>query len=140
MTNTLFYFHTYTSVPPRRPGQVFDVHKDYYSILSVDKCASAADIKSKYKQLALQFHPDKARAAAGQRLSEDKLAALTAGFKDIREAYDILIDEALRAQYDELVTMPPRRMVTRLHAKLCVLSLLACSATTWPLERLARRA
>ena len=49
-----------------------------------------ADIKSAYRRLAKQYHPD---LNPGSRHSEEK-------FKEILDAYTILSDEELRAQYD----------------------------------------
>lgn len=49
-----------------------------------------ADIKSAYRRLAKQYHPD---LNPGSRHSEER-------FKEILDAYTILSDEELRAQYD----------------------------------------
>jgi len=59
---------------------------DYYSILGVDKTASASDIKRAYRKLASTHHPDKGGDA--------KL------FQQIQAAYDILGDPEKRQQYD----------------------------------------
>lgn len=64
--------------------------RDYYQVLGVSKGASDADLKSAYRKLAVQYHPDKNR---GDKASEDK-------FKEISEAYDILRDAQKRAAYD----------------------------------------
>ena len=65
--------------------------KDFYSILGVDKKASADEIKKKYRSLARELHPDKTK---GDDALEEK-------FKAVSEAYDILSDSRKRAEYDE---------------------------------------
>ena len=67
-------------------------YKDYYKSLGVDKKASQADIKKKFRKLALKFHPDK---NPDDPKSEDK-------FKEINEAYEVLGDAEKRKKYDEL--------------------------------------
>ena len=65
-------------------------NKDYYSILGVDKTASADEIKSAYRRLAKKYHPD---------LNKTEEAA--AKFKEINEAYEVLGDDKKRANYDQ---------------------------------------
>ena len=67
-------------------------YKDYYKILGVERKASADDIRSAYRKLAMKYHPDK---NPGDKKAEDK-------FKDINEAYQVLSDEQKRARYDQL--------------------------------------
>lgn len=67
-------------------------YKDYYKILGVDKKADAGEIKSAYRKLAMQYHPD--------RNPEDKQAEEK--FKEINEAYQVLGDEEKRSHYDRL--------------------------------------
>ncbi len=69
-------------------------YKDYYQILGVSRDASVDEIKSKYRQLALEFHPDR---NPGDKGAEEK-------FKEINEAYQVLSDEEKRARYDQLGT------------------------------------
>ena len=69
--------------------------KDYYKTLGVDKKASADDIKSAYRKLARQFHPD---------LNKDKAAEVK--FKEINEANEVLSDAEKRKAYDELGSGP----------------------------------
>src|SRR3972149_2949393 len=64
--------------------------RDYYEILGVDKKASADDIKSSYRKLAMQFHPDRNKSPD----AEEK-------FKEISEAYAVLSDQNKRQQYDQ---------------------------------------
>ncbi len=68
--------------------------KDYYQTLGVAKTASQDEIKSAFRKLARQHHPDmvkpKERAAASER------------FKEINEAYEVLGDPEKRRQYDTL--------------------------------------
>lgn len=64
--------------------------KDYYKTLGLEKGASASDIKSAYRRLALKYHPDK----NASKDAEEK-------FKEINEAYEVLSDERKKAQYDQ---------------------------------------
>ena len=65
------------------------VGKDYYEVLGVDRKATDADIKKAYKKMALKYHPDKNKEAN----AEEK-------FKEIAEAYDILITPEKRSTFD----------------------------------------
>ncbi len=67
---------------------------DYYTVLGVERDASASDIKRAYRALALKYHPD---------VSKDKAAA-ESRFKEIVEAYEVLSDAAKRQQYDRFGT------------------------------------
>ena len=69
--------------------------KDYYSILGVDKSATKADIRKKFRELSLKYHPDKQgnKSDEEKKISEDK-------FKEINEAYSVLSDDKKRAEYD----------------------------------------
>lgn len=63
---------------------------DYYKVLGVAKSASDQEIKSAFRKLALQFHPDRNK---DNPKAEDK-------FKEINEAYAVLSDAEKRKQYD----------------------------------------
>jgi curved DNA-binding protein len=67
-------------------------YKDYYKTLGVGKTATEAELKSAYRKLAKQYHPDK---NPGDKKAEDK-------FKEINEAYEVLSDAAKRQKYDAL--------------------------------------
>ena len=62
---------------------------DYYKELGVHRQATANDIRAAYKRLALIWHPDRNKA----KDAEEK-------FKKIKHAYDVLIDENQRREYD----------------------------------------
>ncbi len=64
--------------------------RDYYDVLGVPKGASKDDIKSAYRKLALQYHPDRNKAPGAEER-----------FKEISEAYAVLSDDEKRAQYDQ---------------------------------------
>ncbi len=64
--------------------------RDPYSTLGIARTASEADIKSAYRKLAKELHPDR---------NKDKPDA-SEKFSDITRAYDLLSDKAKRAQYD----------------------------------------
>ena len=64
--------------------------RDYYEILGVGRDADEAQLKSAYRKLALQYHPDR---NPGNHEAEEK-------FKEAAEAYSILCDSQKRAAYD----------------------------------------
>jgi molecular chaperone DnaJ len=63
---------------------------DYYELLEVDRSADEKSLKTSYRRIAMQCHPDKNPGCAD---SEAK-------FKAISEAYDVLKDPQKRAAYD----------------------------------------
>ena len=67
-------------------------NKDLYSILGVSKGASDAEIKSAYRNLAKQYHPDKFSNASEseKKNAEEKM-------KDVNHAYSVLSDKEKRA-------------------------------------------
>lgn len=67
-------------------------YKDYYKTLGVSRSASADEIRSAYRKLAMKYHPDR---NAGNKQAEEK-------FKEINEAYQVLSDPQKRARYDQL--------------------------------------
>ena len=70
-------------------------NKDYYEILGVKKNATEQEIKSAFRKLSLQWHPDRQQ---GKSDAEKKHAEEM--FKDISAAYDTLSDKDKRAKYD----------------------------------------
>lgn len=67
-------------------------YKDYYKILGVSKNASEKEIRSAYRKLARQYHPD---VNPGDKTAEDK-------FKEINEANEVLSDPEKRKKFEEL--------------------------------------
>src|SRR2546421_11948279 len=64
--------------------------RDYYEVLGVTRTATEQEIKSAYRRLAVQYHPDKNPNDAG---AEEK-------FKEAAEAYGVLADASQRQRYD----------------------------------------
>lgn len=67
-------------------------YKNYYAILEVNRKSSDQDIKLNFRRLAKEYHPDKNKEPA----AEEK-------FKDINEAYAVLMDAEKRRKYDRQV-------------------------------------
>jgi molecular chaperone DnaJ len=65
--------------------------KDFYDVLGVLRSASQPEIKKAYRRLARKYHPD---LNPGDKTSEAK-------FKEIQEAYSVLIDPKKKSQYDQ---------------------------------------
>ncbi|WP_033074567.1 molecular chaperone DnaJ [Sphingopyxis sp. MWB1] len=63
---------------------------DYYELLQVDRSADDKTLKSAYRKLAMQYHPDRNPGCSDSE----------ARFKAINEAYDCLKDPQKRAAYD----------------------------------------
>ena len=64
---------------------------DYYEILGVGENADADEVKSAFRKLAFEHHPD--RNPGNEKQAEEK-------FKKINEAYSVLCDERRRREYD----------------------------------------
>jgi curved DNA-binding protein len=64
--------------------------KDYYELLEVDRDATEEQIRKSYRKLALMYHPDR---NPGDPKAEEN-------FKEIAEAYGVLIDPVKRSEYD----------------------------------------
>ena len=64
--------------------------RDYYEILDVERSSTEEEIKRSYRKLAVKFHPDK---NPGDHAAEER-------FKELGEAYDVLMEPQKRAAYD----------------------------------------
>lgn len=64
--------------------------RDYYTVLGVNRGASADEIKRAYRTLARKLHPD-----------VNKETDATKKFAEVQEAYDVLSDEKKRKMYDQ---------------------------------------
>lgn len=64
--------------------------KDYYEVLGISKGADKDEIKKAYRSQARKYHPD---VNQGDKGAEEK-------FKEVKEAYEVLSDDNLRARYN----------------------------------------
>jgi molecular chaperone DnaJ len=66
--------------------------RDYYEILGVQRKASKEEVKKAYRKLAMKYHPD---------MNKEKPKEAEEKFKELSEAYEVLVDEEKRARYDQ---------------------------------------
>jgi len=71
--------------------------KDYYKTLGVSETSTPKEVTRAYRKLARELHPD---ANPGDAAAEER-------FKEVSAAYDVIGDEAKRAEYDEVRRMGP---------------------------------
>ena len=71
-----------------------DSKKNLYEVLDVSKTADDNEIKKAYKKMAAKWHPDKCQDSSRKEEYDEK-------FKQIGQAYEILIDQKKREIYDE---------------------------------------
>jgi molecular chaperone DnaJ len=67
-----------------------ETKRDFYEVLGVSKTATKDEIKSAYRKLAKQYHPDLNKSPDAPKK-----------FEEIQEAYDVLYDDNKRKQYDQ---------------------------------------
>lgn len=68
---------------------------DHYKILGLQRNATKDEIKAAFKKLAFQFHPDK-----HSQSSKPVRDNATLRFKQVSEAYEVLMDDRKRADYN----------------------------------------
>ena len=71
------------------------IAKDHYEVLDISRLASSEEIKNAYHELARRFHPDRFHQSDPQLRTRVESA-----FARIAQAYEMLRDQALRADYD----------------------------------------
>jgi len=71
--------------------------KNYYSILEIERTAGEPDIKRAYRTLAMRYHPDR---NPGNPVAGEK-------FREITEAYGVLMDPDKRREYDQCLRYIP---------------------------------
>lgn len=67
------------------------IKEDYYQVLGISRNADGTEIKSAYRRMAMQYHPDR---NPGSKEAEEK-------FKVVNEAYSVLSDSNKRQVYDQ---------------------------------------
>ncbi|KAI0746997.1 DnaJ-domain-containing protein [Daedaleopsis nitida] len=79
---------TFTAVPA-------DDSEYFYAVLNLPKSASDHEVRERYRQLSIVFHPDK-------QVDEGRKATATHHFLELQKAYEVLSDPVTRRAYDLL--------------------------------------
>lgn len=74
-----------------RSSNVMLKKRDYYEVLGLSKSATQAEIKKKFRELAMKYHPD---------TNKDNKAEAEEKFREVKEAYEVLQDDEKRKRYD----------------------------------------
>ena len=82
--------------------------KDYYYFLGIPQNASSEDIKKAYRKLSLKYHPDK----------NENDTFFSDRFKEIKEAYETLMDDGRRKLYDQNLSSQQRNVKSILPPKI----------------------
>ena len=82
--------------------------KDYYYFLGIPQNASSEDIKKAYRKLSLKYHPDK----------NENDVFFSDRFKEIKEAYETLMDKERRKLYDQNLSSQQRNVKSILPPKI----------------------
>ena len=82
--------------------------KDYYRLLGLPRGASLSEIKSAYRRMAAQYHPDKV-SGLGPEVQEVAQAKML----ELNEAMAVFADTVQRAKYDEVLDLIPERPLAR---------------------------
>lgn len=75
---------------------------DPYLVLNVSKSATITDIRAAHRRLVLKYHPDRIKDEAEQVKGKEE-------FQKVQQAYELLIDEGQRAEYDRWVSLKEAR-------------------------------
>jgi len=87
----IFIIVTVAAATARRTHSSSNNTPSYYEVLELDENANLKDIKSAYRRLALEHHPDRNHG-------REEEAAIK--FREIGEAYEVLSDPQKRSEYD----------------------------------------
>ena len=86
------------------PSLISSTHESLYAVLGIDQDASLSGIKSAYRRMALQYHPDVCSTSSSASASD--IESCTRKFMAAQEAYEVLSDPARRADYDFCILHP----------------------------------
>jgi DnaJ-class molecular chaperone len=81
-------------MPSNHGNEQIDFDANYYRILGIDEDATESDIKSAYRKLVKENHPDRNKSPRAVDV-----------FKNVQDAYTILKNPDLKATYDASRTM-----------------------------------
>jgi len=84
-----FFYGSYSYAPPPPPPKPISVKVNYYKILNIPDFSNESVIKTSYRRLALQFHPDKNNTEDAKKK-----------FNDIQQAYSVLGDRDQKLTHD----------------------------------------